>query len=704
MFEMLNTIVCLFVFLSVTDFMLVCYYFVKNEVLYGVITLTIVIVPAVLCQIYSLWLLRSDSTVSARALMMHILLLGIPYRYHNILHKISRKDKSMAEDEEHTVELIVDRIRDVNAIQTVNAIFQYCPQFLFQSFLIVYRHYKYLMTGIKYVTIFMEFPFKSEKCSFILFCYLGVSAGLACFSFLWHIFIHFFYLVRRFNEDYKLNIHSTGAPTRSTTHIIDNLSTSLNSNSQVFLPLGGHLESNEVTVNPIIDLPNVIDASNLPEDLKTFEKASYKTDMKNFVESKKHGAKNVEKTKIFGFNKRQPIYEQEEFDMMCDTSNFSTIFFEVNDSNYMTSSKLDNSRVSSIQTEATDPKLRDMCKSMDDIQQSNYNKPAMHKLSASTDNFKQIDNKDSPDDDSPSCMDSMQNISDSRNSLLKRKGICSSQEMLHLVDIMSDHISAEQVDVLAKSLIELGGAESLRAEAEQNLQDLDRASLLERLPDIIDDKLLENIDAAIYENQIIFQERIRKNQLTIQNLKLQDQLLSKYIEDFKLLPGNDGMSVCDYENMCFTNVAQQNQGIKHWRNYLQDMDTNQHDDSTIQHSSFYMHTNTISNSFTDLYINENDFGSTASGQFTDKNVSTLANATNSNLMNYSCDDDATNENFYMNMTKGVPKSCDATNSSSPMLPYNQCQKNILVQTINKINSVDSPIKIRTKSDVALKSD
>lgn len=127
--------------------MLVCYYFVKNEVQYGVITLTIIVVPAVLCQIYSLWLLRSDSTVSARALMMHILLLGIPYRYQNILHKISRKDKSMAEDEEHTIELIVDRIRDVNAIQTVNAIFQYCPQFLFQSFLIVYRHYKYLMTG-----------------------------------------------------------------------------------------------------------------------------------------------------------------------------------------------------------------------------------------------------------------------------------------------------------------------------------------------------------------------------------------------------------------------------------------------------------------------------------------------------------------------------------------------------------------------------
>lgn len=109
--------------------------------------MTIVVVPSVLCQIYSLWLLRTDNNVSPRALMLHILLLGLPYRYQNILHKIARKDKSTPADEEHNIEIIVDRIRDVNAIQTVNAIFQYCPQFLFQSFLIVYRHYKYLLTG-----------------------------------------------------------------------------------------------------------------------------------------------------------------------------------------------------------------------------------------------------------------------------------------------------------------------------------------------------------------------------------------------------------------------------------------------------------------------------------------------------------------------------------------------------------------------------
>lgn len=116
------------------------------------------IVPSVLCQVYSLWLLRTDSSVSPRALLLHILLLGIPYRYQNILHKIARKDKSTPEDEEHNIEVIVDRIRDVNAIQTVNAIFQYCPQFLYQSFLIVYRHYKYLLTG----------DYKNIECSFCL--------------------------------------------------------------------------------------------------------------------------------------------------------------------------------------------------------------------------------------------------------------------------------------------------------------------------------------------------------------------------------------------------------------------------------------------------------------------------------------------------------------------------------------------------------
>lgn len=521
---------------------------------------------------------------------------------------------------------------------------------------------------------------------------------------------------------------------RSTTHIIDNLSTSLHSNEQSFMPISGNAESTGIANDsPIIDISHGIDASNLPEDLKSFEKASYKTDMKNFVASKKHGTKNVEKTKLFGFNKRQPIYEQEEFDMMCEASNFSTIFFEVNDS-CMTSSKLDNSKVPS-QSNSSEPKVRDICKSMDDLQPKGATKSNVcHKICSSTNNLKFTEAKESSGD-SLHCLDSLQNISDSRNSLLKRKGICSSQEMMHLVDMMSDNISPEQVDVLAKSLIELGGGgDSLKTESEQELQDLDHVSLLERLPEIMDDKLLENIDAAIYENQIIFQN-IKKNQLTIQNLKLQDQLLSKYMEDFKLIQPGDGMSIRDYENMCFTG-AQENRRIKHWRNYLQDIDTKQHDNSTNQHSSFYMNTNTMSNSFTDLYINENDlaFNSLAEtgAQINDKHMSThddgtntdsitspelalnsgdesmlipqctkinrwqphklLPNETNSNLIKYVCDDsNIIGENFYMNMTKGVPKT--ATNeTTSTLVAHDQRQKNILVETINKINIVDSPIK------------
>lgn len=486
-------------------------------------------------------------------------------------------------------------------------------------------------------------------------------------------------MVRRFNEDYKLNTH---APTRSTTHIIDNLSSSLNSNSQIFLALSStnnDIAGNEIAAAPMqYGLPNGIDASNLPDNLKTFEKPSYKTDMKNFVESKRHGAgKNVEKTKIFGFNKRQPIYEQEEFDMMCETSNFSTIFFEVNDTSYMTSSKLENSRHQNASAEQQQRGLhRDLCKSMDDIQQSSSSCAKKQQLqqqqqrrfsklcSSSIDNLKQPMSAQESLGDSSTGLDSMQHISDSRNSLLKRKGICSSQEMIHLVDIMSDNLSAEQVDVLARSLIELGGADSLRMEAEQRLQDLDRVSLLERLPEIIDDKLLENIDAAIYENQIIFQERIRKNQLTIQNLKLQDQLLSKYIEDIKLLPGHKPMELGDYENVCFEGsggsraqgqAGAANSGLigstphKHDRTYSQDAQT---DDSTNQNSGFYMNTNTMSSTFTDLYIHENDTSGSTSAinineSFADNNISTLANGTSSSYMlNYDGDGgDSANGNY-----------------------------------------------------------
>lgn len=64
----------------VADLWLSCYYFHMSETQYGFITLSIIILPAVLCQIYSLWLLRTDRDISGTALVMHIVLLGIPYR------------------------------------------------------------------------------------------------------------------------------------------------------------------------------------------------------------------------------------------------------------------------------------------------------------------------------------------------------------------------------------------------------------------------------------------------------------------------------------------------------------------------------------------------------------------------------------------------------------------------------------------------
>lgn len=64
-----------------TDLWLTIYYFQKAETQYALITLSILTLPAVLCQIYSLCLLRTDKDISGAALAMHVLLLGIPYRY-----------------------------------------------------------------------------------------------------------------------------------------------------------------------------------------------------------------------------------------------------------------------------------------------------------------------------------------------------------------------------------------------------------------------------------------------------------------------------------------------------------------------------------------------------------------------------------------------------------------------------------------------
>lgn len=562
--------------------------------------------------------------------------------------------------------------------------------------------------------------------------YIGVSAGLACFSFLWHIFIHFFYLIRRFNEDYRLNDYpiSSNGPVRSTTHIIDNLSTSVNTTSRSLVSHNS-LVGTSIERNVSNSLSSSVKGSSLSENYKNFEKPSYQMDFKNFVPLKKNSTKHVEKSKIFGFNKRRPIYEKEEFDMMCEASNLSTVFFEINDTNCLTSSKLENATASPSVVNQKNVNQSDsiaLSKSMESLGCSVSKKIECHKISSSTDNLK-YNHLTEANDEGLGCSESMLSILGSRNSLLKRKGICSSQEMLHLVDIMSDNISAEQVDVLSKSLIELGGAGSLKTESEHEIQD--HVTLLEQFSGIIDDKILENIDAAIYENQIIFQERIRKNQLTIQNLKLQDQLLSKCIEDFKLIPSNETMSIRDYENMCFANVARQHRGMKHWRNYLQINDT-QHDNSTIQ--------NTISNACTDdLYINENDLLPTPinqiNKQFSEKSTrnqidaetndsitspdvastigdesmlipcykkivqwqtSKLPILNSSNISKCSCDEESSSEKFYVNMTKTTVD--DVHSMTAGVMSKEHCEKNILVETINKINIVDSPIKSLMNSD------
>lgn len=600
-------------------------------------------------------------------------------------------------DVDPSVEMIVEEIRDVSAIQTVNAIFQYCPQFLFQSFLIIYLKYKCLLTG--------------------------VSVGLACFSFLWHISIHFFYLIKHIKEDYRLNDSIGGrvASMSQQTQMIDNLSTSLNSNTRSV--------SSAMAVNEdgILSGPlqlRDVGVTNISDNFKNFEKPSYKTDVKNFVATaKKHDTKNVEKAKIFGFNKRRPIYEKDDFDVTAD-SQLSTVFFEINDS-CMTSSKLGNISMDSNGSTSMSKETNVLSHSMESLNDRSQRMAKARKMCASADDLKA-----SNDNDQFGCSDSMLSISGSRNSLLKRKGICSSQEMLHLVDVMSSNILPEQVDMLAKNVVDLAGSSSSKAvqatksDASSEYVLHSSANLLESFPEKIDDFLLENIDAAIYENQIIFQERIRKNQLTIQNLKLQDQLLSKCIEDFRLT--NDVASFREYENVCYEN----GRTAKNWRKYLQNIETLALSNASAQHSDFYQNSGSnVMCSFDadddriggerdisdNLYINENELKddvangmqtndssltyqetvSTAGDesmlmpcykkilQWQSNKLSTLSNE--SKISKCSCGDSDTAENVYMNMTKN--------SSTEKLLATNEIgRKNILVETINKINIADSPVK------------
>lgn len=263
--------------------------------------------------------------------------------------------------------------------------------------------------------------------------------------------------------------------------------------------------------------------------------------------------------------------------------------------------------------------------------------------------------------------------------------------------------SSAQIDTLEKSLLDLNGMEQQRQEKSTTNTMLSdeksaagsrgseadgeiAANPFKGFPDSLDEStqstILENIDAAIYENQIIFQERIRKNQLTIQNLKLQDQLLSQFMDlSANGLPNNENLqailmsleeqrrqaleafgrqgmgmeadedaamnsgvdpnsslgylSTRDYENMCYVNITRNVSKLKHWRNYVQNIQGNQHDASTAMNSS-----------------------------------ATTTTATSTDLAEAKVDD------LYM-----------------VMQPAN---KNILVETINQINDSSSPLKQQLK--------
>lgn len=452
------------------------------------------------------------------------------------------------------------------------------------------------------------------------------------------------------NLYYKFRCHYQNNDNSSSEENLDSIS----SNARIIDNLS---QSNNCRSNSSI--------SSMHSSLKNFEK-QYNTNDKNLV-SKKITTKNIEKEQIFSFNKRKPIYKPDDFDL-CDINNQSLEFFEVNDST--ASSKLN-------------------------VPESDYIKPPL----------KEINCKEK-------CVveENITNQPENRGSLLKRKGICSSQEMIHLVDIMNDNIAPDQIDALAKSLAELSGEESLNLSSENG--DLDNSKLLENFPNQIDEKTLENIDAAIYENQIIFQERIKKNQLTIQNLKLQDEILSNSIDiEAKLstLSSSNGetMSAHEYENMLYSDVNRLNR-LKHWKNYLKDLDTNLHDNSTILNSSLYHCTTasatTPSTSYADLFINEADIQSSSSkGDKSYKNHQNKKNVQWSDNLIAERENSFEENNLYMNIcaksTNNGQKIFCGDGEFHGNFSCGSGGSNNILETISQIN-IDSPNKLHqsAKSD------
>ena len=339
------------------------FYFQGGHPHWAIITLAIVLVPLVLCQIYSVVLMRSDYTKRQSVwspILWHILLMGLPYRYVDLFKRVDSLPS-------HEVRY---KLQEIQAIQTINAILQYCPQCIFQVFIIVHRNYAGLFTGI--------------------------TAGLAGFSFAWHLFLQCFSLATQRNppEDYMI----TPGPNFSSNLRVNNLdnnssslATILTSTSSTSIAMDG----NSVNFNPSL----AEEALALKKNLQILEKTS-SMDNRNLVPKE---GKNVDKVKIFQFNKRRPIdYRGDDLefinriDQLEESSsetvphNKSTIYYEVEEE--------------------------------DDLQKPHH---SHGELSAFDNSFGAGDLSSMP--------------------RLKRKGICSSQEMLHLVDLMNENISADQV-------------------------------------------------------------------------------------------------------------------------------------------------------------------------------------------------------------------------------------------------------------------
>lgn len=313
-------------------------------------------------------------------ILWHICLMGLPYRYVDLFQRVDHLPS-------HEVRY---KLQEIQAIQTINAILQYCPQCILQVFIIVHRNYACLFTGI--------------------------TAGLAGFSFAWHLFLQCYSLAQRSHEDYKI----TAGPNFSSNLRVNNLENNSSSLATILTSTSSTTSiaidadhSATVNYNPGATTSLAEEALALKKNLQILEKTS-SMDNRNLVSK---DGKSVDKVKIFQFNKRRPIYQGDDLDFIdridqldADTSdmhaqNKSTIYYE------MTTEEDDDD---------------DLRKPHNNNNNSNNNNNINGALSGYDNNSL------SPGD--PSSMPR-----------LKRKGICSSQEMLHLVDLMNENIAADQV-------------------------------------------------------------------------------------------------------------------------------------------------------------------------------------------------------------------------------------------------------------------